>query len=1252
MVNRFITVIYRVFATICTLLALWLVATIDQRSTTRNDFFSGMEKRHCVEEDEEEEFKDGPAEALAYEIEITKDPSTGIVPRERLVEAYRYMTELEDRQRLQRAAGAIAGVSWRERGPNNCGGRTRAIMVDPNDPTKRSVFAAGVGGGLWKTTDITAVSPVWTAVNDFFSNIAITTIAHDPTATQTIYFGTGEGFYNADAIRGLGVWKSTNGGSTFTQLTSTNNSNFFYIIKIVVHPTTGHVFVATRAGLYKSKDGGTSFTKVLGAGSGASINQMSDVEIAADGSVWAGMGSGGTDGIYRAPASGATTGDAGTYVKLNTASNGFPTTGFDRIEIACAPSNSATTYVLLENNANSDLLGVWRTTNTGANWTQMTSPVDADGGVTPGFTRTQAWYDLTIAVDPNNANTIFAGGIDLFKSTNGGSAWAQISHWYGGFGFQEVHADQHTIVFEPGSSSVIYFGNDGGVYRTSNGTASMPILMNKNSGYNVTQFYACAMHPTAYSNYFLAGAQDNGSHQFQNPGMNSTVEVTGGDGCFTHIDQDQPNFQWTSYVYNNYYRSTNGGASFSSVSFGNTGSFVNPTDYDNVSNVMYCAISGGNYMRWTDPQTGNTTATIGITAFNGASVRHISVSPNTPNRVFFGLSNGRVVRVDNANTIATGSAGTLLGTPATGNVSCIAIEPGNDNHILVTYSNYGINSVFECTNALAATPTFTSVEGNLPDMPVRWALFNPSNAQQAMLATEVGVWTTDLLSGTATSWGPSSTGLAHTRVTMLQIRSSDNMVVASTHGRGLFTTDAFMTTPYSDFAASPLVSYTNKPIQFSDGSYKATSWAWDFGDGTSSNTKNPQKSYTNPGVYTVTLVINGNSAYTRTRTSYIQVLPDRGTPYLVGTGLTTGNAGGFEVNAAEFGAWNVNGTPFQRGSSAVAAKSGTFAGTNAWVTGLTATNYLSNSLAYLYCPNFNLAAAGTYTLSFYGKWAFESNWDGFNVEFSLDKGSTWTVIPAATSWYNSSAVGATAFAATIPFFTGTVSSWTRYSRDISFLAGNSNVAFRFAFRSDGSANMAGVALDNFEISGASNTPLPVSLLSFDGENEGDVNQLRWTTASEINNAGFDVERSAEGTVFEKIGFVTGADNSTAINNYKYDDANLTAPYYYYRLRQVDHNGVSEYSRTIFIRRADRSKPFVLMPNPAKERFYLLLKSDQPTDVSVKVFSAGGELVYSSQSNVIDGRVVIEPKEVADGIYFVSVEIGAQRYTERVVISRR
>src|SRR5688572_5906449 len=572
--------------------------------------------------------------AILQEIEFTKDPATNTVPRERLQIAYQYAEQLRSQSANNRVMGAIPDMIWQERGPKNVGGRTRAILIDPNDATRKTMWSAGVGGGLWKTTDITAASPSWTPINDMFNNIAITSIAFNPVNTQIMYFGTGEGFYNADAIRGDGIWKSTNGGNAWTQLTSTTaNVNFQYIQKVVVHPITGDVYAGTRNGLFRSADGGVSWNKVLGAGLGAGNDRISDIEIASDNTIYVGIGIFTTDGVYK-----STTGAAGSWSKLNTGTNGFATTGFSRIELACAPSNANTIYAVTQSSGTNGVYQILQSTNAGANWTVRTNPVDADGGIGNDFTRTQAWYDLAAAVDPNNANTLFVGGIDLFKSTNGGSSWQQISHWYGGFGFQEVHADQHAIIFEPGNSNIIYFGNDGGIFRTTNGTASIPTIISKSENYNVTQFYACAMNPTAYSSQFIAGAQDNGSQQYNSLGINATIEVTGGDGCYTHIDQNQPQYQFTSYVYNNYFRSTNSGATFAGFSSNTGGYFVNPTDYDNQNNNLYASRSGGDYHVVLNAPASNTFTPVTVAAFSGGRATNIAVSPNTSNRVFFGLN--------------------------------------------------------------------------------------------------------------------------------------------------------------------------------------------------------------------------------------------------------------------------------------------------------------------------------------------------------------------------------------------------------------------------------------------------------------------------------------------------------------------------------------------------------------------------------------------------------------------------------------
>jgi PKD repeat protein len=1159
--------------------------------------------------------------AMELEFELTKDPTTNTVPRERLLSAAQYIKSLQNTSSSSKIAGAIPGVNWQERGPSNFGGRTRTLMVDPNDPTKKTVWSGGVAGGLWKTTDITIASPNWVAINDFFSCMAVTSLCYSPSNTQVFYFGTGEGYFNADYQRGNGIWKSIDGGATWNQLPATaSNASFYYVNRMVVHPN-GNVYAATNNGIYRSQDAGASWSRVLGtsAPGGAVTDNFSDIEIALDGQIWASTRSNG--GIYK-----SASGNGGTWSVLNTGANGFPATGTaTRIDIACAPSNANVCYAYAAHGGTN----FYKTSDGGATWTLLSKPVDSDPGIGNEITRTQFWYDMSIAVDPNNDAVVFVGGVDLFKTTNSGTTWQQIAHWYGGFGFQEVHADQHIALFEPGNSEVIYFGNDGGIYRSGNATAVIPTIATKHDNYNVTQFYACAMHPGAYSNHFLAGAQDNGSHRFSSGGIGPTTEVTGGDGCFVHIDQNEPQYQFTSYVYSNYYRSTNGGASFSGLTNNNSGSFVNPSDYDNVSNNFYASYTAGTYSRILNAPILNALTSVTIAAFGGGTVRTVSCSQNTPDKVFFGLSNGRIVRVDNAHLAVPTEThiNNGMGMPSS-TVSCIAIENGNDDHLLVTYSSYGVNSAWETTNG---GTSWTSVEGNIPDMPVRAALFNPNNNQQALIGTELGVWSTDLLNGPATNWAPSNSGLANTRVTMLQIRSSDKLVIASTHGRGLFSSDVFAD-PNADFVANKIIAYTNKPVNFTDASFKSTSWNWSFGDGGNSNVKNPVYAYPNPGLYTVSLQINGTVS--TSKTAYIQVLPNRGTPYNTAVG------GSFEVSADDFGSETTSGTSFQRGVSAVAGKNGTNSGTNAWVTGLTASTYNSNTTARLFTPNYNFSAAGAYTLSFYKKNVFEIDWDGFRVEYTLDKGDNWSILGAVSaSWYDfANTVQTTAFPINEPYFNATSASFTLRTIDVSFLAGNPNVAFRFVFKSDGSVNTAGVAIDDFQISGPGNNPLPVELLSFSGIAKKEVNQLMWVTATEINNSGFEIQRSASGFDWQTVGFVKGKGNSVQTNYYSFDDNSVQNESYYYRLKQIDFNGKYALSKTIQISRNFSSVIlFVnIYPNPFTDFLELELKEQNIDNIQVQILDLNGKIVMQSNfqkpENLI--RINLSSYSLTGGTYLL------------------
>lgn len=767
--------------------------------------------------------------------ELTVNPSTGKLDDGQLT---LLREELESNRLAKRNPGE-AGNDWEERGPNDIGGRTRVIMFDPNDASNNTVFAGGVSGGLWKNTDITNSNSTWTRIQNVPGNLAVTSITVDPNNSNRWFVGTGEQYTAGDVV-GNGVYMTNDGGNSWNpvnipaagagtfEFSATNLflSGLFYVNAVQAWNNNGNteIFVGVgafvygdaanpsnwlglqTAGLYHSTNGGTTWNRIESSNLEANTSGVNtyyaipnDFEVSADNTLWMstinnGFGAGG--GQVFSSTNGSTW----------TAAAASPLPDSDRVEIEVSSSNPNKLYALTEG-VNSPV-HIYTTTNAFASISTGALPNDADQGIAANdFTRGQAFYDLMIEVDPNNDNILYVGGIDLFRSTNSASSWTQISKWSNNPGLSTlpvplVHADQHAMTFRPGNSNQAIFGNDGGIYYASSlssASNSSSAIGVRNNNYNVTQYVKAGIGPNgsgSTSVIFTAGAQDNGSQAFRNgnadPGINGSEELSDGDGFYTFVDKDGQ-YMIATFVANVIYRYNlpwnglgrrQGGATTLS-SDQTRGDFVNQMDYDNDANRLLTNNSNS---------AGNAIKSINVASNSSGSLTNnlltaapsaFRASPFESNAWHVGLKNGNLIKLTGVTN--TSASWSNISTPFVGSVSSVRYgETAND--IFVTIHNYGVTSVWATSDGGS---NWVSKEGDLPNIPVRDILQNPLNRNEAILATQLGVWSTSNFNATDPNWSQAYNGMSDVSVTSLDYWAvngdNNNQIIASTYGRGVFT---------------------------------------------------------------------------------------------------------------------------------------------------------------------------------------------------------------------------------------------------------------------------------------------------------------------------------------------------------------------------------------------------------------------------------------------------------------------------------
>jgi Secretion system C-terminal sorting domain/PKD domain len=1178
-------------------------------------------------------------EALEHEFEITKDPVLGYVPIERKRQAInqtrRMQADMVAKSSFLRGS-SIQKSRWIPRGPGNVGGRTRALMIDMGDVTRNTMFAGSSTGGLFKTTNLKSSGTKWNRINDYLDNLTISSLAQDPRNPKIMYFGTGD--IDGNDANGNGIYKSDDGGNTWKILPSTFNSTFYTVASLMVTPDSGHIFAGTIAGLYKSKDGGQNWDKVLGSGFrfGSTDDKFYTLFRAKNGNIFACN----SFRIFKTTQGG----DLGTWKSITTG-NGFPT-NLTRAEMAVAPSNPDIIYAVgAIGSIGSD---VYKTINGGDSWFALPKPSWSDGCgnvSTTDFTRGQAYYDLSLAVSPDDPNSVFLGGVDFFKSNSGGQTWQQLTDWSRCSGKQYAHADHHAAIFESDNSNYLYLGTDGGVFTIENPITAAPKSVEKTEGYITTQFYACAIHPDSSYNQFIAGAQDNGTLIVRSPGVgNVRGRSIGGDGFYCFIDQNEPKIQIGSIYYGDWHLSTDGGNSFSRAAKSN-GGFVNPADYDSKTNILYAQTGEGDLWRWKLGSDKGKVIDVGSVTLS--SISNVFVDENVSNRLYIGTRTGLVYRVDDAQSDAPKA--NLVGN-FSGNISCVTTEKGDSNHLLVTLSSYGSKSVHESKNG---GTTWLSIENNLPDMPIRWVVFNPNDNQQALIATDLGVWSTDKLDGVSTIWNPPFPGRGSpiVRTDMLKVRQSDKTILAGTYGRGMWTTNSFSKAAAAmDFNQ---VTYTDARTSFKgEISNAADSFLWNFGEGSTDTLENTTFSYKTIGTYKVSLKINGNSDLVAQNT--IKVLPQVSLPYKKGT---TNYDGSFEGTNEHFGTYSVLGSKFERANSTIFGKDGTHSGKNAYVLAPNDKFYQKNTLAYLYTPMYDMTEKGIYQFSFWSLFNIERAYDGMQVEFSLDKGANWQVLGAnEPDWYTykNTTLGDGAFPIGSNYFSVSIEEWTRFKLNITPLQGNKFVSFRFVFKgSDQEPLRPGVAIDDIEVTKYTGE-LKTLVINQGGEFAKTQTSIdvKFQTQPEYLAKAFQVEISGNGRNYSVVGSPPAKGKSSEeLQDYGVKFEGSLFNFYYFRIKVLHEDTTLNFYTPPFVVKRDKATPLAInkiFPNPFTDNINVLFNDIVDEDVEMKLYDVAGRLIASKTVRLKNVYADFPMQGIAKGVYILSVKVGSSDpFTQKV-----
>lgn len=673
---------------------------------------------------------------------------------------------------------SIFADAWVNVGPSNRGGCTKSIAIHPTDGN--IIYAGAAGGGVWKSTN---GGSSWTPLTDLtIPDLATVSVAIDPSNPNIIYAGSGDGSLATDALSGTGLYKSTNAGGSWTKIGATQLSRT--VNKVLVHPTNSNIVFACNfdgtgsngKGLYRSTNGGTSFTRVHPTNKnadgviwdivqGATISGKT-IFYLVQGNI--GSGSSTECGIYKSIDDGITWGKLSTTTLPSGSLIG-------KAALACPKANQSKLYCFMAT-PSGGLRGLYRSTDAGSTFSSLSAPSTVFGS------NDQGWFDLCMAVSPNSSgtgssDTILIGGVEAYRSYNGGSTWTAYSDYDNN---SAVHVDHHAITFNPSNSKQIFIGTDGGIYKSTNTGSSWNYTSNN---YHTMRFYHIGLDKTDYK-ATMGGTQDQGSWRTYS-GSSPSFRF-GGDGFHVIIDPNTPSTYYCEGPYGELYRITGNGTTVDPIS---SGSFEAESAWDTpfiMAPKSSTTLYTGRTKVWKSTNQGNSWTAISP-VLNAGHIQALAVSPSNTNVIFAGLTTGRIKKTTNGGTdwsdVNTGTAASI---------ESIVCHPRDANWALVSLAATSTSTprVMLTTNGGTdwTSKSGTAAATRLPGVPVsQVALDSTDPANIWYAATDNGMYYTRDAGAT---WTIAGSGIGLSPCWDVQVHPNKITIRVGTHGRSIWEANA------------------------------------------------------------------------------------------------------------------------------------------------------------------------------------------------------------------------------------------------------------------------------------------------------------------------------------------------------------------------------------------------------------------------------------------------------------------------------